>query len=59
MDRKIFVSGFMPKIFLSLAFHLQKHTNPTILMDAKQRALTLLLLKLLEPYVFDSLPTTR
>ena len=59
MDRKIFVSGFMPTIFLSLAFHLQEHTNPTILMDAKQWALTLLLLRLFEPHVFDSLRTTR
>ena len=39
----------MPTIFLSPSSRFQEHTNPTILMDAKQLALTL---SFFEPYVF-------
>ena len=48
----------IPTIFLSLFSHPQKHTIPTILMDAKQYALTLFLFLLFGPYVFYSLHTT-
>ena len=52
--KKKFVSGhqiqkksmFMPTIFLSLFFHLLSYTNPNILMNAKELALALLLLRL-------------
>ena len=45
---------FMPIIFLSNFFHFLTYTNPTILMDAKQLALTLLLLRLSDPFFFDN-----
>ena len=63
--KKFFVSGhtkkpmFMPIIFLSLFFHPQEHTNPNILMDAKQWTLTLLLLRLSGLFVFYGLHTTK
>ena len=49
---------FMPTMLLYPFFHLQEHTNLTILMDAKQKALTLLLLRLFEPFVFYAYRTT-
>ena len=61
LDQKIFVPGhqiqkdpyLMPTIFLSLFFHLLTHTNPAILMDATQLTLTLILLRLFVPCIFD------
>ena len=47
------------KIFLSLFSHPQEHTNLTILMDAKQWARTLLLLKIFGPFVLYSHHTTQ
>ena len=48
---------FMPTTFMPLFSHLQEHTSPTILMDARQWALALLLFLLSGPYVLDSLHT--
>ena len=43
----------------SVFSRLQEHTNPTILMDAKQYALTLLLSLFFKPCVFDNHHTTQ
>ena len=45
--------------FLSVFSRPWGHTNPAILMDAKQWALILLLFLLSGPYVFDGLRTTQ
>ena len=45
--------------FLSLVFHPREHTNPNILMGAKQWVRALLLWRLSGPYVFDSLRTNQ
>ena len=50
-------SIFMPTMLLHPFFHLLTYTNPNILMDAKQQARALLLLKLFEPFVFYGLRT--
>ena len=44
---------FMSTIFLSLFSRPQENTNPIILVDARQWALTLLLFLLFETCVFD------
>ena len=46
-------------IFLSLFSRLQKHTNPTSAIDAKQYALILSLFVFSEPSIFDNLLTTQ
>ena len=46
---------FIPTIFLFLFSCLQGHTNPTILMDAKQWALTLFLFVLMSPELLMTL----
>ena len=64
--KTIFVSGhntqksfmFSSTIFLSPSCRFQEHTNPTILMDAKQLELTLALLLLFEPFVLQ-LPSDK
>ena len=43
---------FMSTIFLPLAFHPQEHTNPSILMDAKQWLRALLLLRIFGSCVY-------
>ena len=43
----------MTTIFLSPSSRFQEQTNPTILMDAKELALTLALALLFEPFVFQ------
>ena len=45
-------SMFMSIFFLSLSSRLQRHANPTILMDARQYELTLLLFWLSGPCLF-------
>ena len=60
LDQNFFVSGhciqkdpcLMPIVFLALFFHLQKYTNPSTLMGAKQWVRALLLFLLFEPSVF-------
>ena len=64
--KKILISGhqtqkpiFIPTIFVSLVFHPWEHTNPNILMGAKQLVRALLLFLLFDPCVFDNLCTNQ
>ena len=59
--KKILISGhqtqkpiFIPTIFVSLVFHPWEHTNPNILMGAKQWVRVLFLFSPFEPCVFYS-----